>query len=209
VKLAADTGARIHIAHISLAESVDTIRKAKSAGVKVTAEACPHHFSLTETEVTEKGTLAKMSPPLRKASDVAAVIQGLGDGTIDAIATDHAPHSEAEKALAFDEAPNGIIGLETSLALSLTYLYHTGKLGMDKIVKLMSTCPAEILKLDTGSIKEGGVADIVIFDPNEEWIVDPSKFKSKARNTPFAGQKLRGKVKYTISQGKIVYSDKS
>ena len=208
VKLAAETGSRIHIAHVSLAEAVNTIRRAKSAGVMVTAEACPHHFSLTEEVVADKGALAKMSPPLRTENDVAAVIQGLSDGTIDAIATDHAPHSEAEKALPFDEAPNGIIGLETSLALALTHLYHTGKLSMDKILKLMSTNPAKIIKLNAGSIQKGGVADIVIFDPNEEWIVDPTKFKSKARNTPYAGQKLRGKVKYTITKGKVIYSDK-
>jgi dihydroorotase len=204
--LAAETGAKLHIAHVSTADAVDTIRKAKANGIKVTAETCPHYFSLTEAAVTTKGTLAKMSPPLRKEKDVEAIIQGLCDGTIDAITTDHAPHSTEEKALPFADAPNGIIGLETSLAASLTFLYHSRKLTMSDIIKLMSTNPAKILNLDTGTIKKGGKADIVIFDPNESWTVNPEKFKSKARNTPFRGMKLQGKVKYTIAGGKVVYS---
>jgi len=207
VKLAGETGTRVHIAHVSTADAVNTIRSAREAGIKVTAETCPHYFTLTESAVKLKGTLARMSPPLRTKKDGVAIISGLIDGTIDAIVTDHAPHSAEEKALPFDEAPNGIIGLETSLALALTFLYHAGKLGIDEIIKLMSTQPAEILKIEAGSLTEGGAADIVIFDPDEEWTVDPSLFKSKARNTPFDGMKLHGKVKYTISQGKIVYSD--
>jgi len=205
VKLAAETGTRVHIAHVSTAKAVETIRKAKAAGIKVTAETCPHYFTLTEEEVGKKGTLARMSPPLRKQKDVEAIIKGVTDGTIDVIATDHAPHTAEEKALPFDEAPNGIIGLETSLALTLTFLYHTGKLSMEEVIRLMSTNPAEILNLEAGYLKTGGVADIVIFDPDEEWTVDPTRFKSKAHNTPFGGMKLRGKVKYTISRGKIVY----
>jgi len=207
VKLAAETGTRVHIAHVSTADAVETIREAKAAGVKVTAETCPHYFSLTDAVITEKGTYAKMSPPLRNQRDVEAIIRGLCDGTIDAIATDHAPHSTEEKALPFDDAPNGIIGLETSLAVTLTYLYHTGLLPIDKIIELMSENPAKLLGLDAGSLKVGGVADIVIFDPDEEWIVKPDDFKSKARNTPFGEMKLRGKVKYTISRGKVVYRD--
>jgi len=207
VRIAAETGTRVHIAHVSTADAVDTIRSAREAGVKVTAETCPHYFTLTETEIKVKGTLARMSPPLRTMKDVDAIISGLCDGTIDVIATDHAPHSAEEKALPFDEAPNGIIGLETSLALALTFLYHPGKLSIDEIIKLMSTQPAKILKIEAGELKEGGAADIVIFDPDVEWTVDPSSFKSKARNTPFGGMKLRGKVKYTISKGKIVYSE--
>jgi len=204
VKLAAETGTKVHIAHVSTAKAVDTIRKAKADGVIVTAETCPHYFSLTESAVAEKGTLARMSPPLRTKADVDAIIEGLCDGTIDAIATDHAPHSAEEKALPFLDAPNGIIGLETSLALTLTHLYHTGTLSLEKVINLMAVKPAEILNLNAGKLTIGSTADIVIFDPDEEWTVDPSLFKSKARNTPFGGQKLRGKVKYTISRGKVV-----
>jgi len=205
VRLAAETGTSVHIAHVSTAASVDTIRKAKKAGVKVTAEACPHHFTLTEAMVTEKGTNAKMSPPLRTERDVQAVVQGLCDGAIDAIVTDHAPHSVEEKALPYEKAPNGIIGLETSLAVTLTYLYHSGKLGLSEIIDLMSTKPANLFGLDAGKIRVGSNADIVIFDPNEEWTVDPSEFKSKSRNTPYTGMKLRGKVKYTMVNGDVVF----
>jgi len=208
VKLAAETNTRIHIAHVSTADAVDTIRKAKAAGVKVTAETCPHYFSLTEAAIEEKGTLARMSPPLRKEKDVKAIIEGLCDGTIDIIATDHAPHSAEEKSLPFNDAPNGIIGLETSLALSLTFLYHTGKLSIDAIIRLMSATPAKFLTLNRGVLEENAVADIVIFDPDEEWMVDPTKFHSKSQNSPFCGMKLRGKVKYTISRGRLVFADK-
>jgi len=209
IRLAAETNTKVHIAHVSTADAVDSIRKAKAAGVKVTAETCPHYFSLTSGAIKEKGTNAKMSPPLRTEKDVKAIIQGLCDGTIDVIATDHAPHSPEEKAKPFDEAPNGIIGLETSLALTLTFLYHTGKLTMEKIIYLMSTAPSKIFGLSAGYLEAGKTADIVIFDPNEEWTVDSDKFKSKARNTPFDGMKLKGKVKYTISRGRIVYKNVS
>ena len=205
VRLAAETGAKIHIAHVSTADAVETIRKAKAAGVKVTAETCPHYFSLTKATVEVKGTNAKMSPSLRTERDVEAIIEGLCDGTIDAIVTDHAPHSEEEKALPLDKAPNGIIGLETMLATTLTYLYDTGKLSLERLVELMTKESADILGLDAGVLKVGGVADIVIFDPNKEWVVDSTQFKSKARNTPYGGMKLKGKVKYTISYGEVVY----
>jgi len=207
VKLVEETKTRIHIAHVSTADAVETIRRAKAAGIKVTAETCPHYFSLTDEAVAEKGTYAKMSPPLRTDKDVEAIIKGLCDGTIDAIATDHAPHSFEEKALPFENAPNGIIGLETSLAVTLTYLYHTGILDIKKIIDLMAVKPAELLRLDTGVLKIGGNADIVIFDPDEEWMVDSSQFKSKARNTPYEGMKLKGKVKYTIYRGNVIYND--
>ena len=147
-----------------------------------------------------------MSPPLRTQKDVDAIIQGLKDGTIDAIATDHAPHSVEEKALPYNDAPNGIIGLETSLAVTLTFLYHSGKLEMEEIINLMSTRPAKILNLEAGLLKAGRIADIVIFDPDEEWTVDSAKFKSKARNTPYDAMELRGKIKYTISRGNIVHT---
>ena len=203
--LAADTGARVHIAHVSTARSVDIIRKAKEAGVKITAETCPQYFTLTEEEILKQGALARVNPPLRTKEDVEAIIAGLADGTIDVIATDHAPHSAEEKALPLTEAPSGMIGLETSLGLALTNLYHTGKMGIERIIELMSVNPARILIQGTGVMGQGEAADIVIFDPDEEWTVMPDKFRSKARNTPFGGMKLKGKVRYTISRGEIVY----
>jgi len=205
--LTAETGSRVHIAHVSTALSVELIRKAKKAGVNITAETCPHYFSLTEEEVLRQGTLARVNPPLRTTDDVAAIIRGLADGTIDAIATDHAPHSAEEKSLPLAEAPSGIIGLETSLAVALTFLYHRGDLSINKIIALMSANPAKILGIEGGALIVGATADIVIFDPNEAWTVDVDHFRSKARNTPFGGMKLRGKVKYTISRGEIAYKD--
>ena len=202
--LSAETGARVHIAHVSTAGSVEIIRRAKAAGVKITAETCPQYFTLTEDEVVRQGALARVNPPLRTANDVAAIIRGLADGTIDAIASDHAPHSIDEKSLSIEEAPSGMIGLETSLALALKFLYHTGELSMEKIITLMSANPASILGIDAGTLEVGDTADIIVFNPNEVWTVDPDKFKSKARNTPFAGMRLRGRVKYTISRGEIV-----
>jgi dihydroorotase len=205
IRLAAETGARVHIAHVSTAGAVEIIRNAKRTGARITAETCPQYFTLTESEVLRQGALARVNPPLRTGEDVAAVIEGLIDGTIDVIATDHAPHSADEKALPLTDAPSGMIGLETSLALALTFLFHTGKMTLNDITALMSSNPARILGLNAGVFHEDAVADIVIYDPDEEWTVDPTLFKSKARNTPFAGMKLRGKVKYTISRGKIVY----
>jgi dihydroorotase len=206
-QLAAQTGAGVHIAHVSTARSVDIIRKAKEAGIRITAETCPQYFSLTEEEVLKQGSLARVNPPLRTRYDVEAIIQGLADGTIDAIASDHAPHSAEEKALPLSEAPSGMIGLETSLALSLTMLYHTNQMSIFDIITLMSANPARIFGIDAGVIAANAIADIVIFDPDEEWTVNPDLFKSKARNTPFAGMNLRGKVKYTISRGRIAYKD--
>ena len=207
IMLAAETDARLHIAHVSTAASVEIIRLAKAAGVKVTAETCPHYFSLTEDEVLTQGSMARVNPPLRTTNDVEAIIIGIIDGTIDAIATDHAPHSEQEKSLPLAEAPSGMIGLETSLPVALTFLYHTGRLGLEGIITLMSTNPARILGIDAGTLLVGAPADIVIFDPDEEWTVRPDDFKSKARNTPFSGMKLKGKVKYTISDGVIVFRE--
>ena len=207
VMLAAETGARVHIAHVSTARSVEIIRRAKEAGIRITAETCPQYFTLTEDEIARQGPLARVNPPLRTRQDVDAIITGLADGTIDVIATDHAPHSAEEKSKPLEQAPSGMIGLETSLGLALTFLYHTGKLSMEKLVQLMSANPARILGLEAGVFAEGAVADIVIFAPDEEWTVDPSNFKSKARNTVFAGLKLRGKVKYTVSRGEVVYRD--
>ena len=205
VMLAAETGARVHIAHVSTAASVEIIRKAKAAGIRATAETCPQYFSLTEDEVLRQGALARVNPPLRTAADVAAIIRGLADGTIDAIATDHAPHAAPEKAKPLTEAPSGMIGLETSLALALTFLHQTGDLSINELIALMSTNPAGILGIKAGALSVGEAADVAIFNPDEEWTVAPEDFKSKARNTPFAGMKLRGKVKYTICRGNVVY----
>ncbi|MCL2228041.1 MAG: dihydroorotase, partial [Oscillospiraceae bacterium] len=203
VMLAEETGASLHIAHVSTAKSVEIIRMAKKMGIAVTAETCPQYFSLTEDEVLRQGALARVNPPLRTARDVAAVIEGLADGTIDAIATDHAPHSKEEKALPLADAPSGMIGLETSLALALTHLYHTGRFSLDEIIALMSTNPARIFGIDAGRLGVGACADIVIFSPDEQWTVEPQKFMSKARNTPYAGMLLCGRVKHTISRGEI------
>jgi len=202
--LAEKANARLHIAHVSLSDTVDVIRRAKARGVMVTSETCPHYFSLTSDEVVKQGTRACMNPPLAGKKDIEAVIEGLRDGTIDAIATDHAPHSEEEKSLPVGQAPNGIIGLETSLGVSLTYLYHSGYLKLSDVISLMSTAPAGILGLSAGRLEVGSAADIVLFDPSEQWVVKPELFKSKARNTPFGGKTLKGKVRHTFVRGEIV-----
>jgi dihydroorotase len=167
----------------------------------VTAETCPHYFSLTSDEVLRQGAIACMNPPLAASQDIDAVIKGLCDGTIDAIATDHAPHSAEEKALPVGQAPNGIIGLETSLGVSLTYLYHGGFMELSEIISLMSIAPARILGLEAGRLEVGQTADIILFDLNEHWTVEPDLFRSKARNTPFGGKKLQGKVRHTFVRG--------
>ena len=205
--LAEETGAHIHIAHVSTARSVALIEEAKRRGVRVTAETCPHYFALTEKEILAHGAAARVNPPLRTEKDVAAIVAGLQSGAIDAIATDHAPHAADEKALPLTEAPSGISGLETYLALALTYLYHTGRLDLMAVIDLMSTAPAAILGLDKGRIGPGDEADIVIFDPDEEWTVSPARFFSRGKSTPFAGARLKGRVKYTICRGKLVYKD--
>ena len=207
--LAEETGAAVHICHISTAKSVAIVRRYKRKGVQITCETCPQYFSLTEDEILTQGTMARVNPPLRTRADVEAVIEGLKDGTIDAIATDHAPHSAEEKARALTEAPSGMVGLETALGVTLTYLYHTKEMPLSDILRKMTINPACILRLPTkGRLSIGADGDMVIFDPAEEWTVDPERFASKGRNTPFAGKKLKGKVKYTIVGGKVVYQDK-
>lgn len=203
--LAEETGAHVHICHISTGRSVDIVRRMKHKGVHITCETCPQYFILTEDAVLEKGSMARVNPPLRTEKDVKAMIAGLRDGTIDAIATDHAPHSAEEKARPLVKAPSGMVGLETSLALTLTALYHTKKMEMHEIIKRMTSNPADILHLPKGRMSLGGDADLTIFDPDEEWVIDPEEFASKGRNTPFSGMKVKGKVKYTIVKGKIVY----
>ena len=206
--LSEETGAAVHICHISTAGSVDIVRQFKKKGVHITCETCPQYFSLTEDEVLTQGTMARVNPPLRTRQDVEAIIAGLKDGTIDAIATDHAPHSAQEKAKPLAEAPSGMVGLETSLGATLTALYHTGEMDLSDILKKMTFNPACILGIPKGRLSLGGEADFTIFDPNETWTVDPEQFASKGRNTPFAGRELKGKVKYTIVGGKIVYEDR-
>lgn len=196
--------AKLHIAHVSAAGSVEHIRQAKRRGVKVTAEATPHHISLTDEAVFGFNTATKVSPPLRSADHVRALIDGLKDGTIDVIASDHAPHAPEEKDVEYRYAPNGFTGLETSLGVVLTALYHTGELTLNKIIHLMSTSPAAILGLPSGRLAVGNVADITIFDPDKEWTVDSKVLYSKGKSTPFAGKTLRGKAAATIVGGKFV-----
>ncbi|HEB72703.1 MAG TPA: dihydroorotase [Nitrospirae bacterium] len=195
--------APIHFCHVSTAGCVQLIRHAKDRGVRVTAEAAPHHFSITEDACRGYNTNAKMAPPLRTDSDVTAIIEGLSDGAIDCIASDHAPHSLFEKEVEFDNAAFGIVGLETSLGLSMA-LVHGGHMTPAKLIEAMSYKPAGIIGIDRGTLKPGAVADVTIIDPGLEWTVDPSKFKSKGRNTPFAGRELKGKAIYTIVKGKVV-----
>ena len=199
--LAEATGCRLHIAHVSTAGSVDMIRAAKARGVKVTAETCPHYFTLTEDAVRGYNTMAKMNPPLRTADDVAAIKRGLKDGTIDVIATDHAPHGMDEKSGEFDYAPFGIVGLETALSLSLT-LASEKLIAVAETIAKLSLNPARVMKLDKGTLSPGADADVTIIDPDAAWTVDVSRFRSRSKNTPFSGWILKGKAIQTIVQGK-------
>lgn len=198
------TGGRLHVAHISTAGSVDQVRRAKARGLAVTAEATPHHFSLTDEAVGEYDTNAKMNPPLRSAADVQAVIDGVRDGTIDAIATDHAPHHRDEKEVEFECAAHGIVGLETALPLCLRLVREHG-VQPDTLVRALSTNPARILGVPGGSLAEGSVADITIVDPDCAWRVEPDAFQSKSRNTPFGGWQMTGAARATIVGGRILY----
>lgn len=204
IALAAAYDVPVHICHVSTKTSVALIRDAKKRGVKVTAETAPHYFSLTETHLLNKDADFRMNPPLRTQSDVLAIIEGLTDGTLDAIATDHAPHSVSEKS-DFVKAPNGSIGMETSLAVGITYLVKTGIITINQLIEKMSTQPANILKINAGTLCVDAPADIVLFDMNKEWTVDTSKLHGKSINTPFKGMALQGKVICTILNGQIVY----
>lgn len=204
--LALNSGASVNIQHISSKTSVDIVRAMKALGGHIYAEATPQHFSLTEEAVLEKGTLAKVNPPIRREADREAIIQGLKDGTIDFIATDHAPHSSEEKAKDMKAAPSGMIGLETALALSVTHLVKPEHMSLMHLLEKLTTNPASLYHLDAGYIAVGGKADMVLFSEDESWTVENS-FRSKSSNSPFIGEKLQGKVKYTICDGKIVYSD--
>lgn len=204
--LAVRTGARICIQHISSGVSAALVRHAKSMGADVWAEATPHHFSMTEDDVLKHGTLAKMNPPLRTEEDRRAIIEAIADGTIEVIATDHAPHSEEEKAREFAKAPSGIIGLETSFAVGYTYLVKPGHLTLPKLIERMTAGPARLYGLNAGTLSEDAPADIVLIDTEEEWLVTDD-FASKSKNSPYIGEKLTGKVKMTICGGKVVYDE--
>jgi dihydroorotase len=204
--LALQTKAKVNLQHVSSGAAVDIIRYAKLKGANIYAEASPHHFTLTEDDVINYKSNAKMNPPLRTEEDRLKIIEGLKDNTINIIATDHAPHSSAEKQREFIEAPSGIIGLETSLSLGITKLVEEGHLSLIELLEKMTVNPANLYNLHLGRIKEGLTADVLIFDLNEKWIVD--NFVSKSSNSPFIGWELKGKVKYTICKGKIAYMDK-
>ncbi|HIU57349.1 MAG TPA: dihydroorotase [Candidatus Ornithomonoglobus merdipullorum] len=204
ILVAEAVGGRVHIAHISTRGTVDIIRKAKERGVRVTCETCPHYFSLTEEACLGFNTNAKMNPPLRTADDVEAIKEGLKDGTIDCIVTDHAPHHPDEKNCEFAAAKNGIVGLETSLGLGIKNLVKTGVLTMSELIEKMSVNPSQILGISKGSLGEGKCADIVIFDPDKEWTVDITKLHSKGKNSPYDGFELYGKPEYVIVGGEIV-----
>ncbi|CAI8313580.1 MAG: Dihydroorotase [Puniceicoccaceae bacterium MED-G32] len=199
------TGARIHMQHVSSYHSVELLRNAKARGINVTGEASPHHIEFTDTCIGDYNTLFKMNPPLRTEKDRLALIEGLKDGTLDCIATDHAPHSPTEKDCEFDKAPFGIIGLENALASTLETLYHSKELSLKEVVALMTHKGAEICDLPAGTLSVGASGDVCIFDPDQKWTVDAEAFKSKSRNCPWNGRTLRGQVKATFVDGKEIF----
>ena len=219
IALAETTGGRLHIAHASTVGTVELVRQAKARGLDVTCEATPHHLTLTDEAVLGRGgsafgplsdaaydTNAKVAPPLRSRHDAAAMVEGLRDGTVDFVATDHAPHGQTEKLCTFDEAANGISVLETALG-SLMTLVHSGAIALPTLIERLTAAPARFLGMELGALKPGSPADITIFAPNVEWVVDPAEFASKGKNTPLAGSTLRGRVKATVFGGKVVYDD--
>jgi dihydroorotase len=207
ILLARRTGGHVHLCHMSTRGSVELIRWGKDRGIRVTAEVCPHHLSLTEDAVEGYDTNAKMNPPLRTADDVAALQDAVRDGTIDLVATDHAPHHYDEKEREFADAPNGIVGLETALAVVATHLVVPGILGWPTLVERMSTTPARVFGLAGGTLHRGSVADVTVFDPTTEWTVDPDTFLSKGRNSPYRGKRLQGRATCTIVGGRVVFRD--
>lgn len=210
IELVRFTGGKVHFAHISSKESVALIRKAKAEGLPITAETTPHYLSLTDACCQGYDPDFKMNGPLRADSDQQALIEAVADGTIDVIATDHAPHTPDEKSMAFDCAPNGVIGLETSLGVMLTHFHHTKRLSPTEIVRLMATRPAVIFKLkESGNLAVGQRADVTVIDPELSWQVDPTQFKSKSRNSPFKGQTLKGKAIMTFANGQCLYQDEA
>jgi dihydroorotase len=209
ILLAEHTGGHVHLCHISTRGSVELIRRAKEKGIRVTAEGCPHHFTLTHEQCEGYNTNAKMNPPLREPEDREAIRQALRDGTIDAICTDHAPHHYDAKEREFDDAPNGIIGLETALGLAITELVEPGLLTLCDLVNRMSTMPARIFNLPGGTLAPGALADVTITDPKVTWTVEPKEFFSRSRNTPFGGRRLTGRADLTIVRGQVVYQRKA
>ncbi len=205
--LAEKTGAKLHICHLTTKGGVDLLRFAKSKGLSVSAEVCPHHFTLTDEAVRSYDTNTKMHPPLRTQSDIDAIKEGLRDGTLELIATDHAPHHIKDKNCDYSKAANGIVGLETSVALTITELVETGILTPMQMVEKMSYSPAKMLGIDKGTLSIGKAADITIINPSETYSINVNKFVSKSKNSPFHGKQVKGKVKYTIVNGKVVYSD--
>jgi len=208
ILLARLTGGHVHLCHMSTKGSVELIRWGKERGIRVTAEACPHHLSLTEAEVEGYNTSAKMNPPLRSLADVEAVQQAVKDGTIDVIATDHAPHHNDEKEREFSDAPNGIVGLETALAVNITWLVRSQIITLGTLIDRMSCAPARIFGLPGGTLRRGAVADVTVFDPDKAWTVDAGRFLTKGRNSPYVGKTLHGLVACTLVDGRIVYQGK-
>ena len=207
ILLARLTGGHVHLCHMSTKGSIELIRWGKERGIRVTAEACPHHLSLTEDCVEGYDTHAKMNPPLRTMADVEAVREGVRDGTIDVLATDHAPHHNDEKARALADAPNGIVGLETALAVNITWLVKPGILSLATLIERMSCAPAKLFGLPGGSLARGTLGDVTVFDPTRSWKVDPAGFRTKGRNTPYGGQTLTGRAVCTVVGGRVVYRE--
>ena len=208
IMLAKETGATLHLCHCSTKDSVEMVKRAKEEGIKVTAEVCPHHFSMCSDDITSNDGNFKMNPPLRAREDMEALIKGLQDDIMDVISTDHAPHSAEEKAKYLEHAPFGIVGLETSVALTVTNLVKKGYLTPMQMAAKMSYNPAKVLGIPKGTLDEGKIADITIIDPDKEYTIDVNTFESKGKNTPFDGYKVSGEVEYTILNGKVVYSNK-
>ena len=208
IMLAKETGATLHLCHCSTKDSVEMVKRAKEEGIKVTAEVCPHHFSMCSDDITCNDGNFKMNPPLRAKEDMEDLIQGLKDDIMDVISTDHAPHSAEEKAKDLEHAPFGIVGLETSVALTVTNLVKKGYLTPMQMAAKMSYNPAKVLGIPKGTLDEGKIADITIIDPDKEYTIDVNTFESKGKNTPFDGYKVSGEVEYTILNGKVVYSNK-
>ncbi len=205
IELADKSSAKIHIAHVSTKESVEIIRQAKARGINVTCEVAPHHFSLTDDLISEENTYTKVNPPIRSESDVEAIIEGIFDGTIDMIATDHAPHDEKSKRTEYSKASFGISGIETCFSIAYTELVLKRNLPLERLIEMLTIKPANLLKLNRGSLKEGAIADIAILDLNKKYAIDSNRFYSKGKNTPFDGMQVKGKPVYTIVNGKIVY----
>lgn len=208
IMLAKETGATLHLCHCSTKDSVEMVKRAKEEGIKVTAEVCPHHFSMCSDDITSNDGNFKMNPPLRAREDMEALIKGLQDDIMDVISTDHAPHNAEEKAKDLEHAPFGIVGLETSVALTVTNLVKKGYLTPMQMAAKMSYNPAKVLGIPKGTLDEGKIADITIIDPDKEYTIDVNTFESKGKNTPFDGYKVSGEVEYTILNGKVVYSNK-